>query len=143
MCQFLSLPLFNIPQVSKFDVIMRLDSDSFIHGAAQARCSCCCPLNDVAGQVRSDPFKEFVSRHCLYGYVAVGQDHARMLRGLHEAIHDFMGRSSQPLQSWFRRRFLDKQGLYQGDFFYNNFEMCVGPQATASRRIFLLLPGCE
>ena len=34
MCQFLSLPLFKIPEISKFDVIMRLDSDSFIHGAA-------------------------------------------------------------------------------------------------------------
>ena len=37
MCQFLSLPLFKIPEISKFDVIMRLDSDSFIHGAARAR----------------------------------------------------------------------------------------------------------
>ena len=36
MCQFLSLPLLKIPEVSKFDVIMRLDSDSFIHGAAGA-----------------------------------------------------------------------------------------------------------
>jgi hypothetical protein len=33
MCQFLSLPLLLLPQVAKYDAIMRLDSDSFIHGA--------------------------------------------------------------------------------------------------------------
>ena len=36
MCQFLSLPLLQLPQVAKYDVIMRLDSDSFIHGALLA-----------------------------------------------------------------------------------------------------------
>jgi hypothetical protein len=48
-----------------------------------------------------------------------------MLRGLFEAIENFMRRSSQPLQSWFRRRFLNERGAYNGDFFYNNFEMSV------------------
>ena len=33
MCQFLALPLLQLPQVAKYDVIMRLDSDSFIIGA--------------------------------------------------------------------------------------------------------------
>ncbi len=33
MCQFLSLPLLQLQQVAKYDAIMRLDSDSFIHGA--------------------------------------------------------------------------------------------------------------
>jgi hypothetical protein len=32
MCQFLSLPLLQLQQVAKYDAIMRLDSDSFIHG---------------------------------------------------------------------------------------------------------------
>jgi hypothetical protein len=82
--------------------------------------------------VRSDPFEEFVKRQCSYGYLAVGLEHPRMLRGLYEAISEFMGRSSQRLQSWFRRRFLDKDGVYNGDFFYNNFEMSVLPRRFAA-----------
>ncbi len=39
MCQFLSLPLLQLQQVAKYDAIMRLDSDSFIHGATHCSCS--------------------------------------------------------------------------------------------------------
>jgi hypothetical protein len=86
--------------------------------------SCACVFADVdADQVRRDPFEEFVSRGCSYGYIAVGQEHPRMVRGLYAAIEDFMGRSSRALQSWFKRRFLDERGAYNGEFFYNNFEM--------------------
>jgi hypothetical protein len=126
MCQFLSLPLFKIPEISKFDVIMRLDSDSFIHGAAPfalVMAARALFIDTVPDGVRRDPFEEFVTRQCSYGYLAVGLEHPRMLRGLYDAISEFMGRSSQRLQSWFQRRFLDKDGGYNGDFFYNNFEM--------------------
>jgi hypothetical protein len=38
MCQFLTLPILQLPEVSKYDVILRLDSDSFIPGAVHRNC---------------------------------------------------------------------------------------------------------
>ncbi len=129
MCQFLSLPLLQLPEVSKYDVIMRLDSDSFIHGATASRDGSVRPIAySIADEVRLDPFQEFSNRQCSYGYIAVGSEHPRMLRGLFETIQNFMSRASEqaqpaPLQPWFRRAFLDEHGAYNGNFFYNNFEM--------------------
>ena len=129
MCQFLSLPLLQLPEVLKYDVIMRLDSDSFIHGATASRGSSVRPIaHSTADEVRLDPFQEFSNRQCSYGYIAVGSEHPRMLRGLFETIQNFMSRASEqaqpvPLQPWFRRAFLDEHGAYNGNFFYNNFEM--------------------
>jgi hypothetical protein len=77
----------------------------------------------AAGEVRSDPFEEFFARNCSYGYIGVGVEHPRMLRGLFEAVHAFMGARSRQPQPWFRDSFLGQDGAYNGNFFYNNFEM--------------------
>ena len=132
MCQFLSLPLLQLPQVAKYDVIMRLDSDSFIHGALLACASFAVVLILVAtasDDVRSDPFQDFASRQCSYGYMGIGSEHPRMLRGLFQVVADFMSRASKQVQPWFRRQFMERETeeVYNGDFFYNNFEMCAFP----------------
>jgi hypothetical protein len=70
-----------------------------------------------------DPFQEFSSGQCSYGYIGVGSEHPRMYRGLFDTIRKFMSQASKQAQPWFQNVFLDKDGDYNGNFFYNNFEM--------------------
>jgi hypothetical protein len=135
MCLFLSLPLLQLPQVTKYDVILRLDSDSFIVGAAASLtpqhdhrppCSLRCMQLTPAyppDDVRRSPFEEFQTRQCSYGYVAIGLEHPRMMRGLFDAVEHVMSTASKQLQPWSHPVFLGDDGAYNGNFFYNNFEM--------------------
>lgn len=103
---------------------MRLDSDSFIHSAESFLIVACFVFDaSITGEVRVDPFQEFSSRQCSYGYIGIGSEHPRMFRELFETIDKFMQKTPKQVQSWFRHVFLDKGGAYNGNFFYNNFEM--------------------
>ena len=46
-----------------------------------------------------------------------------MLRGLFGTVRAFMGARSRQPQPWFQDSFLGQDGAYNGNFFYNNFEM--------------------
>ena len=73
--------------------------------------------------MRGDPFEQCSARNCSYGYIGVGLEHPRMLRGLFETVRAFMRERSRQPQPWFQDSFLGEEGAYNGNFFYNNFEM--------------------
>jgi hypothetical protein len=110
MCRFYARHIFWHPVMMLFDWYMRVD-------AGDSR---------ITDAWRFDPFNDLLYRGAYYGYHAI--QHAARNHRFDTAIAKFLkANPGWHVDETTMRRFVDASGSFNGDYFYNNFEIVYMP----------------